>query len=311
MEAKQIYVPISQLATYINENPYGTLSQVLVGLWMKIDFEGYSKKLIELENQTGQSFKALTEWEQMLELGNRFGLDLRDRVKNSMKAECRSDLKRNQRAILRDVNLIKVNTPDMIEKREKLASLVTSFTNRGYGTHHENSAIDMYSSQTGFKITDQQRKVVKKVVTSQFPPVEWNLIGKIDGMATQPNGEEILVEIKNRTQRLFGVLKDYEKVQIQSYLKLTGLNQGHLVESLKINNSSSTKTPYERERKIKIIPVTFEPAYWTETKRKLAGFVSFFGDFLKNDQLQEMVMHGCNKDGEGLLKNILDTYLKA
>lgn len=307
MEFKQIYVPISQLATYINENPYGTLSNILIGLWMKIDFDSYTKKLIELEEKIGHSFRGFTEWEQMLEIGDTFGLDLGNRVKDSMKAESRRDLNKNKMAILRDINLIKVSDPDLIEKKEKLASLVTSFINRGYGSHHENSAIDMYNTKTGSKIIDQQKKVVKKIITSQVPRVEWNLIGKIDGMVIQSNGEKILVEIKNRTKRLFGVLKDYEKVQIQSYLKLTGVTQGHLVESLQTNNSNE---PYARKREIKIIPVTFDPDYWNQTKNKLAGFVSFFSDFLKNDQLQELAMNNCNKDGELLLKNLLNTYFR-
>lgn len=306
MEVKKIFIPISQLATYINENPYGNLSQILSGLWMKVDFNSYSQKLVQLEQKTGRCFKALTEWELMMELCDFFGLDLKERIKDSMKnSESRGDLKRNQRALIRDVNQISVQTAEDQEKKTKLCSLITSFTNRGYGTQHEDSAVDLYSKQTGAVVSDQQKKVVKKIVTSQSPPVEWNLIGKIDGLATFKDGSQKIVEIKNRTTRLFGVLKGYEKPQIQSYLKLTGHNEGHLVESLNIDKA---KTPYGRQREIKIIPVTYEPEYWNFLKTRMAGFVNFFGDFLKNDQLQDLVLMGPNQQGEELLKGLLGTY---
>jgi hypothetical protein len=306
MESQQVFIPISQLATYINLNPYGNLSDILTGLWMKIDLNGYSKKLLELEQKTGQSFKALSEWETMIELCNHFGLDLKDQIKESMKSECNADLKSSQRALLNQVNNIPVQNNNDAPRKEKLSSLITSFTNRGYGTNHENSAIDLYQDQTGYKVTDQQKKVTKKLITSQHPPVEWHLTGKLDGLAIENNGEQIIVEIKNRTTKLFGHLKDYEKPQIQSYLKLMGLTHGHLVESLQVDKG---KSPYARKREIKIIPVKYEPEYWNQLKNRFAGFVNFFGNFIQNDQLQELVLCGPDQHGEQLLKNILETHI--
>ena len=304
IEMQQIYIPISQLATHINLNPYGNLSQILVGLWVKIDFNGYSKKLLELEQKTGTSFKALSEWEMMMALCDHFELNLKDQIKDSMKSECNTDLKKNQKTLLHQIEQIQVQTNEDKFKQEKLSSLITSFTNRGYGNHHESSAIDLYEEQTGYKVTDQQKKVTKKIITSQYPHVEWYLVGKLDGLAIENSGEQIVVEIKNRTTRLFGHLKEYEKPQIQSYLKLMGLKHGHLVESLQVDKTK----PYARKREIKIIPVEYEEKYWDNIKQRLSGFVSFFIDFIKNEQLQELVLCNPDQNAEQLLKNILETY---
>lgn len=306
MEMQQVFIPISQLATYINLNPYGNLSMILTGLWLKVDLNGYSQKLLELEQKTGRSFKALSEWEMMMDLCNYFGLDLKDQIKTSMKSGSNMDLKKNQKHLLQQVSQISLRNMEDNQKKEKLTGLITSFTNRGYGTNHESSAIDLYEEQTGYKVYDQQKKITKKIITSQCPLVEWHLVGKLDGLAIENSGEKIVVEIKNRTTRLFGHLKDYEKPQIQSYLKLMGLKNGHLVESLQVENKFH---PYARKRTIKIIPVEYEPEYWENIKIRLGAFVAFFADFLKNDQLQELVLCDPDQNAEQLLKNILDTYI--
>jgi hypothetical protein len=168
-------------------------------------------------------------------------------------------------------------------KKRILNKLVSNATNRGYGCYHENSAINIYAQMTNSKITDQQKTIIaliKKTEITKGKTVEWHLKGKIDGLSnTETLKSPILIEIKNRTKILFGHLKDYEKPQIQAYLKLTGLPIGHLVEHLKTNDNSTN-----------IIEVPFEEDYWKMMKNRLNKFINFFIDFLKDEKLQDLIL---------------------
>lgn len=56
------------------------------------------------------------------------------------------------------------------------------------------------------------------------------ICGKIDRIEERPDGSRILVEIKNRTNRLFRRVVEYEFIQIQVYLQMLGLVHARLVE---------------------------------------------------------------------------------
>jgi RecB family exonuclease len=54
--------------------------------------------------------------------------------------------------------------------------------------------------------------------------------GKIDRIEERDDGSRILVEIKNRTNRLFRRVVEYEMIQVQVYLQMLGLLRARLVE---------------------------------------------------------------------------------
>ena len=56
------------------------------------------------------------------------------------------------------------------------------------------------------------------------------VVGKIDRIEEKPDGSRTLVEIKNRTNRLFKQVVEYEYIQVQVYLKMLGLVHARLVE---------------------------------------------------------------------------------
>ena len=51
------------------------------------------------------------------------------------------------------------------------------------------------------------------------------LRGKVDGIS-----DDTIIETKNRRNHLFMELRDYEKVQLESYMYLTGLQKSILTE---------------------------------------------------------------------------------
>lgn len=56
------------------------------------------------------------------------------------------------------------------------------------------------------------------------------IVGRVDRVEEKPDGSKILIEIKNRTNRLFGKVVEYEMIQVQVYLKMMGLVHARLVE---------------------------------------------------------------------------------
>ena len=337
-EPIKIYLPVSNLAVLVGLSKYGSLSQVILSLWHKVDEEGYNMKLKELEEIYNKSLKSVSEWEKLDILSKELGLnDMKTKTYSIMKKTSKEELEDNQMAVLRDIDqsVIDINLVDTSqlkdiklirekikkesdEKKKTLTKLFNSLTNRGFGNKHEKSAIDIYINLTNSIISDQQKVLIAKLKSNTYTVktketktkkdktvktvnVEWYLKGKIDALATTESGENILVEIKNRTRSLFGHLKDYEKPQIQSYLKLTGLPMGHLVEHLKIKDGNI-------EGSTNIIEVPFEEDYWKMLKQRLSKFITFFIDFLTNNSLQDLILLDgqYNEKVESHLRDLLD-----
>lgn len=59
---------------------------------------------------------------------------------------------------------------------------------------------------------------------------KFDIVGKIDCVETRADGTKVLVEIKNRVNKLFKTLREYEKIQVMTYLKMLSLTEGRLVE---------------------------------------------------------------------------------
>ena len=56
------------------------------------------------------------------------------------------------------------------------------------------------------------------------------LRGKVDGHSTGDDGKGVVIESKNRTKKLFMELRDYERVQLECYMFLTGYQKALLTE---------------------------------------------------------------------------------
>ena len=92
------------------------------------------------------------------------------------------------------------------------------FTN--YGTRSEENVHDIYKELTGQTILTENRMLKKDM------PQGFQVGGKIDGQLD----DGTVIEIKNRTRRLFHELKEYENVQVQVYLQVLDQLKAHLVE---------------------------------------------------------------------------------
>ena len=78
--------------------------------------------------------------------------------------------------------------------------------------------------------------------------------GKVDGMS-----DGTIVETKNRTKYLFNELRDYERVQLECYMFLTGFNNALLTEHY--NNESNC------------INYTHDEGFWITCVDKIIQFI--------------------------------------
>jgi hypothetical protein len=65
-------------------------------------------------------------------------------------------------------------------------------------------------------------------------------VGKIDRLQVEEDGTKTLIEIKNRVNRLFYKVKDYENIQVQCYLQLLDLERAKLIEHYKKEDALNT-----------------------------------------------------------------------
>jgi len=116
----------------------------------------------------------------------------------------------------------------LVAKREKAVidagdvtkAAATAF-NTNFGTRREESIGKSYEELTGMNVEKPTKKYTWDIV-----PGKVVVVGKFDGFAE----DGTLVEIKQRTRRLFNVVKDYENVQVHVYMKMAQVETAHLVE---------------------------------------------------------------------------------
>lgn len=309
----QIFISISQIAILIGESPYGSLSDIMYNLWIKVDNYSYQKKKLEFETKYNKSFKKLSEWNKLELLSKELGLDtLAQKTEKAMKNNNHISLLDEQTAIIRDINQVErkdIEKKELEQKKNTLSKLVNNFSNRGFGNNHESSAINSYMELTKSSIFDKQKILIARI--KKINNVEWFIKGKIDGLSTDSLGNVSLIEIKNRTKSLFGFLKDYEKPQIQTYMKILNLNKGFLVEYLKQNENENTNTNTNTVNNMNIIEVNFDESYWIFIKKRLLQFIKFFYHFLENEDLQKLILLDnimIDEKNEKLLRENLSFY---
>lgn len=279
---KTIDIPVSRIATLIGLNPYEHRYKALLDIWEKNEPDDFHNVLSKLEDTLSIKITRENDLQMLKRLKSETGLSTIDRLKDCRTSGTQEDLLRNQRALLRDVQ----NSTLTKEKKDEVSKIIRSETNKSYGQHNEKSAIAYYEKEIGLTVDSEQKKYTKVIAKSSPVPnynYQWKLVGRIDGLNS--NGE--VVEIKNRANRLFNVLKTYEKIQLQTYLKMTKANVGYLVEYLKSKKNE--------EPKINIIKEDFDPEFWTYIHTNLCRFIEIFHFLQKNSDLKKVLLMGDEK----------------
>ncbi len=115
----QIFISISQIAILIGESPYGSLSDIMYNLWIKVDNNSYKKKKLELETKYNKSFENLSDWNKLEILSKELGLDtLSEKTEKAMKNDNHKSLSDEQTAITRDIYQVERKDIEDLEQKK-------------------------------------------------------------------------------------------------------------------------------------------------------------------------------------------------
>ena len=94
------------------------------------------------------------------------------------------------------------------------------------GNIKEDNNLDKTEKKCNIQITSRNSQMYEKLLYTD-PNGKFQVIlrGKVDGM-----NDEYVVETKNRARRLFGKIPEYEKVQLNAYMFMTGKDKALHIE---------------------------------------------------------------------------------
>jgi len=201
----------SDVAAIIGQNQYKPRQEVLDELWKKHSPETFKgrTKLDRANEALGASEEARKVLSSALAV----------HAKNSDEAAAVFARARDQ------VNLDpKLSVEQKAEVIEHLRSKVYTT----HGTRSEDRTSDKVTQETGAVLVRDNS--FYKFDVGEFKGFKFVVCGKIDRIEERPDGSRVLVEIKNRTNRLFRRVVPYELIQVQVYLQMLGLVHARLVE---------------------------------------------------------------------------------
>ena len=211
-----------------------------------------------------------------------------EETKSSIINKFNDETKKEVKKILKNVDKIKENKDQVIKKidnsckkeKEILKKNLESFSNTNFGTKKENSVVGLFEEKRGERVIIDT-KFYKKLLFNHNN-IKWYVGGRVDGYLE----DGTIIEIKNRIYRLFYRLRDYERIQIQTYMYIFDTTKGILVESIR--------------GKLNIIDVEFNEESYQDIKEKIKSFSNFFNNFISNIQQKTTLLMGTDKEKENL-----------
>lgn len=268
----KICIYASDLAVITGHNKYQDVSEIILKLWQRNFPEDYSNILNKVSESTGVDIVEETPEEILKRLSKTHKIDdVSSQLYKCLKADNVSDLKTNQNSLIKKFEKLPESDKALVKE------CVKRKTNTNFGTKFESTTLKKYMEETGDKVDTVNTFYKKDLFITKNKNV-WSIGGRIDGI----NKDKVLIEIKNRVNKLFYKLRDYEKVQVYAYMSILNLQKAKLVESIKTNNSCD----------INIIDVEYDPQWWeTEIEAKVSKFIKKFEKFLYNEEKKIELCH--------------------
>lgn len=209
--AKRVVLKASDVAAIIGRHQYKARDEVFNDYWKKYSpetFTGQTKKEKALE-ALGASENARKILESALAYEAK---DSKEAAQTFEKAKAQVNL---------DPKL-------SVEQKAEVIEHLRSKVYTTHGTRSEDKTSDKVEKDTGARLVRDDAFYNLDVCT--LGHTKFVICGKIDRIEEKEDGSRVLVEIKNRTNRLFRRVVDYEFIQIQVYLQMLGLVHARLVE---------------------------------------------------------------------------------
>jgi DNA polymerase III epsilon subunit-like protein len=207
IETKKVILKASEVAACIGKNYYKKPQEVMEDMWKKYSPETFKGKTkddyaIEVIESNEDASKLFKEIEVAKPKNSSDVMKIIDEI--SIRLQMAKSIQ------IRDFYTVK----DFFRK--------TLFTN--FGTKNESKTADadsanLYEDDTFYKYD-----------VCTIEGTTYTIVGRIDRFEYDEFNNKNLVEIKNRTKTLFKCVKEYEEIQVQTYLQMTGLKVARLIE---------------------------------------------------------------------------------
>lgn len=214
------------------------------------------KKIIKDSGISGESKKVINET-----------------LKKTVDSKNSKEFRQNQENLIKKIeNEIskQLGKPISKELKQTVKETVKGSTNTNYGIKNENKGVAEYTNKTGVPVYEYPKFVKMPLFNDESINISVIIGGRVDGVTLDDSGNIAkVVEVKNRTARLFYNLRDYEKVQTLIYMKLFNLDKLDLIEVLKKGDSLESN----------IINIDFDNEFWEQ--EILDRIKIYIADFMK------------------------------
>jgi hypothetical protein len=209
--AKRVVLKASNVAAMLGRNRYKPRTEVLDELWKK-----YAPSKF-----TGKTKKDMAEEALEVSADAREVLEAAVSVKTQSSSEIQKVFKEARDRINFDP---KLNNSQKAEVIEHIRSKVYT----SHGTRSEDKTSDKVEADEGARLVRDD--AFYQLEVCKLGDTNYVVMGKIDRIEERPDGSKVLIEIKNRTNRLFRAVPEYEFIQVQVYLQMLGLVNARVVE---------------------------------------------------------------------------------
>ena len=251
---QKIIIVASELSIITGHNKYENIQKAIDAVLNRSNIlkKHIPKSKIE-ESLLSLNDKDLNNIKKELKLDKNVNLkDIETVIKNQVMGKSfDSKLSENQSKI--KVDEVLKNMPTL---NKCLESSVKQDLRMKRGNIKEDNNLDKTEKKSNIKITSRNSEMYERDIYVD-PNGKYIIIirGKVDGM-----NDEYVVETKNRTKRLFNMIPDYEKVQLNAYMFMTCKPKALHIECY---NEEQNQTEYD-----------FDKLFWEDCIDKIINFTN-------------------------------------
>lgn len=169
-------------------------------------------------------------------------------------------IKRNN---IKIINIQDIKKNDNVNKKyiKKYEEKVNNIEN---GLNNESKIIKLYQSIKKVTIKDNNKRSYVVFINKNYERLLYytpRIVGYIDGIIEDEN-DKYIVEIKDRQNKIFDKIPDYEITQMIIYMKMTNIYKCQHIEKYK--------------EKIKTEIIYFNEKIWNTIEERIIDFVDYF-----------------------------------
>lgn len=269
----------SEVAIITGHNKYEKIDKVTHRLLAEYFPEKYNKLVLKMKNEGVEIIPAdkTEHLKKIIKDSNISGESkkiIEQTLKKTVDSKNSKEFLENQNKLVKKIQeeiVKKQGKPISKEVKKMVKETVKGSTNTNYGIKNENKGTVEYTRITGQPVYSYDRFVKMPLFSDENLGLSVILGGRVDGVLMDKAGNiNKVVEVKNRTARLFYTLRDYEKVQTMIYMKLFNQENLDLIEILRKKDDSLDSN---------IINIEFDHLFWEEEIYNRIKI--YIADFLK------------------------------